>query len=334
MRIAIFDAGHWHFPLYLDALSQPEVEVVGVSDSENFAGREIAARLGCPLIASNEALLAVEFDFALVLSRHSVMPGVARQLIKKGKPFLIEKPCGVASAQVARLRKQAARAGVFVAVPFIFRVSELAKRLADAELAPEGYQHLAFRFIGGPISRYERVGCSWMLDARFAGGGAAINLGVHFFDLIAALTGQPITQVRALTRQYRADVSVEEQAAFIVNTARGQIGLVETGYLYPSDAKDLRDFSFSLSHSSVYIQGQGEHIAIKGHRDLSKTLSQIDYNADRYYPVFLRRALDDFSAGRPPVAGLLEAEQALAVVEAGYASAAQGGDVRAIEARP
>ncbi|MFI4987107.1 MAG: Gfo/Idh/MocA family protein [Alphaproteobacteria bacterium] len=331
MRIAIFDAGHWHFPLYLEALGGPEVEVIGVSDSENFAGREIAARLRCPLIASNEALLREEFDFALVFSRHSVMPAIAGQLIEKGKPFLIEKPCGIARAEVARLRERAARAGVFVAVPFIFRVSELVKRLADAGLAGDGYQHLAFRFIAGPIGRYERMGCSWMLDARFAGGGAAINLGVHFFDLIVALTGQPITRVSAVTRRYRADVSVEEQAAFVVTTAAGQIGLVETGYLYPSDAQDQRDFSFSLSHSSVYIQGQGDHIAIKDHRHLTRTFSRIEYNTDRYYPVFLRRALDDLSAGRPPVAGLLEAEQALAVVEAGYRSAADGGGAQAIE---
>ena len=36
MKIAAFDVSHWHFPLYLDALKDPGIEVVGISGSGIF----------------------------------------------------------------------------------------------------------------------------------------------------------------------------------------------------------------------------------------------------------------------------------------------------------
>ena len=160
----------------------------------SFAGPKFADQLNCKLYGSNEDLLNEDFDFALVFSRHSEMAGLAERLIARGIPFLIEKPCGLNLQEVRRVRLLSEKHGVYVSVPFIMRVSDLAARLSPAEgLTPEGYQHLSFRFIAGPVARYERGGCSWMLDKRHAGGGSTLNLGVHFIDLISSLTNGPIT---------------------------------------------------------------------------------------------------------------------------------------------
>ena len=95
MKIAVFDVSHWHFPLYLSALRDPGVQVVGVSDTASFSGPKFADQLNCRLYESNEDLLNQDFDFALVFSRHSEMAGLAEGLIARGIPFLIEKPCGL-----------------------------------------------------------------------------------------------------------------------------------------------------------------------------------------------------------------------------------------------
>ena len=164
MRIAIFDVGHWHFPLYIPVLSDPGISVVGICDGEGFKGPDMARRLGCPLLSRDE-LLALDFDFAMIFSRHSEMAATAQKVIDKGRPFLIEKPCGLNTAEVEALRVAADKAGVFVAVPFILRVSNLARELSqDGSLSPAGYRHLSFRFIVGASSRYETNGCKWMLS--------------------------------------------------------------------------------------------------------------------------------------------------------------------------
>ena len=95
MKLAVFDVSHWHFPLYVSALRDPGVQVVGISDTASFAGSGFADRLNCKLYGSNEDLLNEDFDFALVFSRHSEMAGLAERLIARGIPFLIEKPSGL-----------------------------------------------------------------------------------------------------------------------------------------------------------------------------------------------------------------------------------------------
>jgi predicted dehydrogenase len=324
MRIAAFDVSHWHFPLYISALTDPGISVVGVSDREDFAGAEMARRLDCPLLSRDE-LLELDFDFALVFSRHAEMAAVANAVIAKRRPFLIEKPCGLNTAEVAEMRHAAEAAGLFVAVPFILRVSDLARELTQSgRLSPAGYRHLSFRFIVGPASRYERNGCNWMLAKDTAGGGSVLNVGVHFFDLLESLTGSPIASVTAQTRTFRGDIDIDELALFTLTMESGQIGHVHTGYLYPGTPDDQREFGFSVSHSDAHLQGFSDQIAVKT-ADGPLRCETVEYNTDHFYPIFLRDTLTRYREGRPPLVGLAEAVRALSVVEAGYRSAERGG---------
>jgi predicted dehydrogenase len=328
MRLAIFDVTHWHFPLYLPALADPTIEVVGISDREGYAGRAMGQTLGCPLLDRDE-LMARDFDFALVFSRHSEMAAVATALIGRRRPFLIEKPCGMNQAEVSRLNQLAKATELFVTVPFILRVSDLAERI---RLPAAGYRHLSFRFIVGPISRYEHNGNKWMLDQREAGGGSAMNVGVHFYDLVAALTESPVISTAGQTRRFRSDIGVEELATFTLTMESGQAAHVHTGYLYPNSSGDQREFSFSIAHEEAYLQGYADQI-MKKTADGSIRRDTVEYNTDRFYPIFLRDALERCADGRPPLAGLDEAERAFAVIEAGYRSAEQGGGPVAVVAR-
>lgn len=333
MKIAVFDASHWHFPLYIPALRDPGIEVIGISDSAEFAGKRFSEILNCKLYGSNEELISQDFDFALVFSRHSDMAALAERLIAKRTPFLIEKPCGLDLGEVRRIRALSEKHGVFVSVPFIQRVSDLVDRLSPTKgFTADGFQHLSFRFIVGSVARYERNGCSWMLDKSHSGGGSMLNVGIHFIDLISMLTQSPITDVSGQIQIYRPDVTVDEQAIFTCRNAAGQIGVIETGYLYPSTAEDQRDFAFSLSHRQSYIRGYADQFYVKSREPEEAHSTTIEYNTDEYYPVFLRRSWSDLASGRSPVAGLLEAERALAVIEAGYRSAANGGAPERVEA--
>jgi predicted dehydrogenase len=324
MRIAVFDVSHWHFPLYIPALTDPGVTVVGVSDREGFAGPGMASRLGCPLVSRDE-LLDLDFDFALILSRHSDMAETAQFVIAKGRPFLIEKPCGINPGEVEALRRAAEQAGVFVTVPFILRVSDLARELSQSgTLSPGGYKHISFRFIVGASSRYAKNGCNWMLSKQEAGGGSVLNVGVHFFDLLEVLTQSPITSVTARTQTFRKDIDVDELALYTVTMASGQVAHVHTGYLYPDTPDDQREFSFSVAHNDSYIQGFADQIVVKS-SDGSKRQAMVEYNTDAFYPPFLRDALARCRDGRPPLVGLEAALHGISVVQAGYRSAEQGG---------
>jgi predicted dehydrogenase len=329
LKVAIIEASHWHVPLYLDALSRDEVEVVAVSDREDARGHEIARRFGCKLYTSYEDLLSREsFDVAFAFGRHSDMPRIGEALIKRGIPMAMEKPCGRKAADAARLRDLAAQQGLYVAVPLIFRLSDLLRELkAFDNSAPSSFNHIAFRFIAGSLSRYERAGSPWMLDPDAAGGGCTMNLAVHFIDLFRVLTGQAITSVSALMNHKSARRDVEDYSVLTLTTEDGTIGVIETGYTFPGDAHEQREYSFTLSSEHYYLRSGDESIHIRNRSTLgegTKTVA-VRLNSDDYYPVFVERVLRDIQSGAAPIAGLADIEAVMRVIDAGYASARAGG---------
>ena len=329
MKVALLEASHWHVPLYLDALQAPGIEVVAVSDAENVKGTEIAARFGCKLYSSTYDLIEKEkLDFAFVFGRHSEMPKFAEALIAKRIPFALEKPCGVNMAQVSKLRKLTEEANIYCAVPFIFRISDLLAALEGAEQKiPSDYNYMSFRFIVGSPGRYQAAGAGWALDPEFAGGGSTINVATHFIDLFRFLTGKAVTRVSAKMHNRTHRGAVEDYSLLTMETEDGVMGLVETGYSFPSTADEQREFSFTLASGSVYAKSGPDRIEIRDRNNLAAgTRSlRLRLETDIYYPLFVQRVLAECRSGAKPVASLRDAEAMMQVMDAAYASARQGG---------
>ena len=329
MKVALLEASHWHVPLYLDALQAPGIEVVAVSDAEHVKGPEVAARFGCTLYSSSYELIEKEkLEFAFVFGRHSEMPKFAEALIAKRVPFALEKPCGVNMAQVSRLRKLTEEAKLYCAVPLIFRISDLLAALEAAEQKiPSDYNYMSFRFIVGPPERYEKAGAGWALDPQFAGGGSTINVATHFIDLFRFLTGKAVTRVSATMHSRTHHGAVEDYSLLTMHTEDGVMGLVETGYSFPSTADEQREFSFTLASDRVYAKSGPDRIEIRDRNHLAAgTRSlRLRLETDIYYPLFVQRVLAECRSGAKPVASLRDAEAMMQVMDAAYASARQGG---------
>ena len=330
MRVALLEASHWHIPLYLDALEAPGIEVVAVSDAEHAKGEEIAARFGCPLYDSWEQLLAREakIDFAFAFGRHSEMPAIGEALVERRIPFALEKPCGVRMAQITRLRELAEAANVYAAVPFIFRISDFLSVLRDVEgRIPSDFNYMSVRFIVGPPSRYAAAGAGWVLDPAFGGGGSTINVATHFIDFFRLLTGKEVTKVSAIMNSRTHRGEIEDYSLLTMQTADHVIGLVETGYSFPSTADEQREFSFTVASDRMYAKSGPDRIEIRDRENLAAgTRSmRLRLDTDVYYPLFVRQVLAECRTGARPIAGLRDAEAMMQVMDAAYASAREGG---------
>jgi predicted dehydrogenase len=329
MRVAIIEASHWHIPLYLTALEAPGIEVVAISDRENAKGKEISARFNSKLYESYEKLLDREqIDFAFAFGRHSEMTRIGEALVRRKIPFALEKPCGVRADEVTRLRQQAEAAGVYVAVPFIFRISDFLAAVREIEgQVPADFNHLQFRFIVGPPSRYVAAGAPWMLDPAIAGGGSTINVATHFIDLFRFLTGKEITTVSAQMHARTHNGAVEDYSLVTLTTEDGVIGLVESGYSFPSTPDEQREFSFTLGSNRNYLRSGADRIDYRVRDDLSSgTRSRsVRLDTDVYYPIFVKKVLAEYKDGKASIAGLRDAEAMMRVMDAAYASARKGG---------
>jgi len=332
MKVALLEVSHWHVPLYLSALERPGIEVVAVSDAEKTKGPGIAARFGCREYGSVESLLASERpDFAFVFGRHAEMPVFGRMLVERGIPFALEKPCGTSADQVAELRRLAESAGVYVAVPLIFRLSEMMQVLSEVDgRMPMDITNYAVRFIVGPPSRYLDAGAIWMVDPDVAGGGSTINVATHFIDLFRFLTGKEVVAVSAMMSSRTHGEPVEDHSVVTMRTADGTIGLVETGYAFPSTADVQREFTFSIGSRTTYFQAGNDEVTYRKRDQLSDgTLTRkARLDTDIYYPRFVEKVLAEATTGAKPFAGLKDAEEMMRIMDAAYASARSGGAVQ------
>jgi predicted dehydrogenase len=329
LKIAILESSHWHAPLYFPGLVRDDVAVVAVSDASNFNGNKVAERFGAKYYSSYEDLLDGEkVDLAFAFGSHAQMPQIAENLIKRGIPFSLEKPCGMNANDVERLRDLASAHSVYVAVPLIFRLSDLLGELRRLEASGRiSFNHLSFRFIAGLLSRYPRSGSPWMLDRNLAGGGCTINLAVHFIDLLTLLTGERIVSVASMMSNKCSGEDVEDYSLLALTTQSGTVATIETGYTFPSDAKEQRDFSFSISSNQYYIKSCKDAFQLRDHNNIEKGTQTraVRLETDEYYPIFVEHVISSIKNSEPPIAGLDDVLSVMRVVDAAYQSAQNDG---------
>lgn len=327
MKIALLEASHWHVHLYLDAIERSGASLVAVSDSDHFGGEKVAARFGTKIYDDYRELLAKEnVDFVFAFGRHVAMPSIANALIEKNIPFAIEKPCGLNLNDVSSLRREAERRGLYVAVPYIFRGSDLFKEIAKASGGK--LSHISFRNCAGPPSRYPAVGCGWMLEKSQSGGGCTMNLAGHFIDMVLALSGSKVRSVSAVMSDRLHGSGIEDYSSITLQCENGVLGLVETGYSFPSSPQEQREVSFTVCSEASYIRSGNQEIHVRDRTSKSDRIIKVDYETDRYYAGFVETVLREFKNGRRSVPGLQEAEAMMQVLDAAYASAKDNGAVR------
>lgn len=318
MRIVFLGVGHWHTPLLLKPLmEQPGVELVGVSDADPGIAGNYAARLSCNGAGSYRQLCSdLRPDFAFALAPHDEMAAMARYLIEAGIPFAMEKPAGVNGDEVAELARMARARSHFAAIPFVFRYTGLMRAIAEVA-AGESVHYAGFRLIAGPPERYVKAGCGWMLDPSRSGGGAAINLGIHFLDLCRVLwPGEQIGVSQALCSNSASGLPVEDHALIALSSG-SRTAVIEAGYLYPAPV-GVYDMHFSIRTDHHYFVARGpDEFEISDSDGSRRTVAGTTTNVP-HYPTFVADTLACFKAGRKPVADLDDMLAAIRLLDECY----------------
>ena len=323
IRVAAIEVSHWHAlndAAYLRHLvAMPDVELVGIQDSDaGLVARRAAAVGSPPTFTDHGAMLAATRpDFVVALGRHRQMAGIAHDLLDRGIPFLMEKPMGLNAAEVEGVADKAERLGAFVAVPLAQRYQPFAVRarelLAAGSFGP--LSHVYVRINRPGPARYAGWDCPWMLDPAEAGGGCLRNLGSHGFDMFLHLTGEDAVVIGAqLSRRAHAQ-PVEDYASVLLRSTSGVLGTVEVGNAFPRDGTDGewkiagRDAILTMKDGALkLVRADGE-----------ETISTGDITTPYFATV--RDALDHWRRGVPPPIGVRDCARAVRLIDQAYAIA-------------
>jgi len=237
LRVGMISWAHVHAEFRAKALSEiPGARVVAVSDDNEARGRSAAQRFGVPKFHKDWRDLVADPDVDVVMV-HSENNRHADQVVAAaaaGKHVFCEKPVATRTADAVRMLHAVEKAGVDGTAAFVSRFSKEASRtkaLVDSGVLG-GIIHLRAH-IG--LAGIPEIGCppdmtAWMEDPELNGGGAWIDEGSHAIDLMRWVAGD-VSRVAAMTaNRAKPRFKGEDIAVAILTFASGALGEAGTAW--------------------------------------------------------------------------------------------------------
>lgn len=160
---------------------------------------------------------------------------LTKQAADAGKHVLCEKPLGLDSRQALEVVKYCREKGVLLSVDLMMRFGTQLVNMKNA---------VANGDIGQVVSGDSRFSC-WFPDANWctsfsrAGGGSAMDMGIHLIDLMRYISGMDVTHVTAMNETVsfaKEGYDVEDSSTITMRMENGAQFVVFTNFNIPDTA--------------------------------------------------------------------------------------------------
>jgi predicted dehydrogenase len=172
-------------------LRSPLVEVHALVDSEVENADALARMYGLDTrVAGQVADVIDDADGFVVATPNDTHYPIAREILERGKPVLIEKPITTSHEDALELCRLAEAKRTFISVGYVYRFFPGVRLLKG--LLDEGYfgPVVGFRCEMGSAGGWAPVS-GYNLDRSRSGGGVLVINGSHFVDLVMHCFGEP-----------------------------------------------------------------------------------------------------------------------------------------------
>lgn len=331
---------------HLQSLSAcPRAATVAIAESDPHRAREAANRFHVPRTYAdfNELLEQPDIDAVTVALPNHLHAPVAIAALKARKHVLLEKPMATSAKDAAKIIETAdkMKRTVMVGQNFRFnRHTQNAKACIERGALGEIYHARCFWL---RRSNIPRIG-SWFTQKQFAGGGCTVDLGVHMLDACLHLLGEfEATSVTAQTHAKfgprslgemdwgkseidpRRPFDVEDHSAAFLRLKSGKTVMLEASWAghHSLGARehgiDLlgTDAGLSLFPACLWRNGP------LGYETIELAQLKFPHSEDRVHH-FVSCVLD----GKKPLVAPEESLQVQKILDAIYASAATGKEVK------
>lgn len=232
VNVAMLSFWHVHAPGYArEVQNNPNARITVVWDEDPARGREWAEKLGVPFEPDlKKAVSRDDVDGVVVDAPTAMHTEVMLAALEAKRHVFTEKVVALTVAEVDRVGRAAAEAGVHFVVSFPFRGQsrfKFAKQAADEGLIGK---------VTSVRTRMAHNGSSdqWLpphfYDPVACGGGAMIDLGCHPMYLARWIGGKP-KQVTARFTRFFDRYEVDDNSAAIIEFESGVLGVVETSFV-------------------------------------------------------------------------------------------------------
>jgi len=324
-------------------------EIVAAADSNPSVLASFASEFPVRTYAHWRTMLDEEqLDLAVLFLPHCQCPEAAIACAGRGVNILAEKPMAADSKGLASMIEAAAKAGVLLSSPYVWRyhaVAKAMKQYVDRDILGrivgcEG------RCAAGRLHRYIDGNAQWMLARSMSGGGPMYNLGVHWIDLFRWLLHDEVAEVLGKNVKVNEQYDIEDNSFAILTFSRGAVLALDISYTVPDSYPFGRDLylalrgtagalswspSFEGVKESLLVCSDAPEFTPANRRRIDFELQPQPGYAGASTVQFLSELGEAIRTGTPPAITGEDGLRALEVVEAIYESAGSG---RAVPVRP
>ncbi len=204
-------------------------KLVGVADVRMETAKKLADQYGADAFDDYKEMLKRDDIHAISLCVPSGLRAeIAVDCAKAGKHILSEKPLDVTSKRIDKIIKATDDAGVNLGCIFQSRFAEGAEQIRAAiDQGRFGKIVLGDAYIKWYRSQEYYDSGAWRGTWKLDGGGALMNQGIHYIDLLQWFMG-PVKSVYARTALVaHKDIEVEDLATAILEFESGAQGVIE-----------------------------------------------------------------------------------------------------------
>jgi UDP-N-acetyl-2-amino-2-deoxyglucuronate dehydrogenase len=331
-------------PFHAKAIAElPNARLVAVADSVDERARDLASDFDVEPLDVDALLARPDIDVVCVCVPSGAHAELGARAAAAGKHVVVEKPIEVTLEAADRLIDACKHHGVMLSVISQHRWDagvQALKNLADSD-------QLGRLVLGDAIVKWYRTqqyyeSGDWRGTLKLDGGGALMNQGVHYVDLLQWVMG-PVQRVFArMSTSAHEHIEVEDIAVAVLSFAGGAVGVIECSTaVYPGLSErlevtgtggtaiveagqlELRELKEEKGETSPYGGTATASRQDPAHAAASNP-ADISYAGHREQ---LRDVLDAIDTGRKPAVDGAEARKPLEIILAAYESARSGRDV-------
>lgn len=232
----------------------PGAELVAVLGRNAARATLLGEKYGVPAYTDLEQfLLQPGLDVVNVCTPSGQHAAVGVRVAQAGKHLIVEKPLDISLQAADRLIEACQAAGVKLAVISQRRFEPDVQRLKQA-IEQNRFGPLV---LGDTIIKWYRTqqyydSATWRGSYELDGGGALMNQGVHYVDLLQWMMG-PVRSVQALTRTATHNIEVEDIALALLTFENGAVGVLQASTaVYPGLLERLE---ISGRNGTVVLEG-------------------------------------------------------------------------------
>lgn len=328
MRIVIISYSHHGESIGRECVSLGH-EIVGVADQEIKVLEELKEKFNCP--AYNDVQKCLDKskpDIAVVCGKHVLIPTYLQACIDRRISFLVDKPFADSASRLRPVAEAAIEHGIPHALTLPNRGSRLVDKISDMIEKDQLGELILYssRLNNGSPSRYDSTPSYWLNKPLDSGGGSWIVESSHGVDTFLQFSGTgPVTVVGAALSNLFYEREVEDTAVGMIRSNSGVLGIIESGFNYPSGARaGDHFFRFIGTKSSVFERYSKEGIPlIEIHTNSGVEIITDVSHGERMKRV-IREGLDTIKAGKIGTPDIMHAVRILEVQDEVYKFARQG----------